>query len=94
MERYKIKIYQAPIECDFCFRSYNKDRFDFSQYKEVYNGEVSVNSEENVLEEIYTIFNCDPPIDYHGRSLSVSDIVYYNNAYYYCDIIGWQRIKI
>lgn len=94
MKNYKIKIYQVPISCDFCFRGYAKDKFDFSQYIEVYDGEVLVNPDENVLEEIYTIFNCDHPINYHGRSLSVSDIVYYNNTYYYCDIIGWQRIKI
>lgn len=96
MKNHNVKIYQLPIECDFCFKGYNKDEFDFSKYEKVYDGEVGLNEEEykeSMLEEIFSIFNCDIPEDYSGRSLSVSDVVCFDGEYYYCDIIGWQRVE-
>jgi len=44
------------------------------------------------LEELFTKFNIHHPEDFRGHSLSVSDIVYINNEYWYCDSLGWEKI--
>lgn len=48
----------------------------------------------DVLEALYERFNIYAPIDYRGRMMSVSDIVVLDgNRAYYCDSIGWSRVK-
>lgn len=44
---------------------------DAGIYGKVFEGEIDAKD----LEEIYEIFNLDKPDGYHGRSLSVSDVV-------------------
>lgn len=49
------------------------------------------------LEEIYKEFNTNPPADFKGRSLSVSDVVEVVSSwsidpgFYFCDSIGFKR---
>lgn len=68
---------------------------DPSLYDEVYNGEVSCKT----LEDIYTLFNTQPPPFFRGHSLSVSDVVEVienkNNdlhGAFFCDSIGFESI--
>ena len=65
-------------------------KFDISQYKKVYEGEVQ--EEKNILhtlESIFEKFNLHHPSDFHGHSLSVSDVVVLDGVDYYCDSYGW-----
>jgi len=93
------KIYQVdPHDCDYAFEwwSWARDRFNFKDYKLVYEGEVSdsayAKGNDYVLERLFTKFNIDHPKDFRGHSLSVSDIVELDGKYYYCDNVGWTDI--
>ena len=50
-----------------------------------------------VLERIFESYNDDLPSDYHGRSVSLSDVVeLYDDegrSYYYCDTAGFVPVK-
>lgn len=103
-------IYQLPVEKDYTFRGWNEaeEKFDFSDYKTVYSGElvdvveyagkttVCNDNDRKVLEELYVQFNANHPSGYTGRSLSVSDIVAViresGTKYYYCDNFGWTEV--
>ena len=68
--------------------------FDINQYKKVYEGEVQ--EEKNLLhtlETIFRIFNLNHPFDFHGSSLSVSDVVNVDGINYYCDDYGWVNTE-
>ena len=91
----KFEIYQIKnIEAPYAFMGYdyaikhglsmNKD------YSLVYEGEIE---EGKGLEDIFYMFNVNRPEDFKGHSLSVSDIVKLGNKLYYCNSIGWKRIK-
>lgn len=104
-------IYQLPVEKEYTFRDWEevKGRFHFSDYKQVYKGELvdSVQygekitpcnkDDRSVLEDLYVKFNVNHPEDFTGRSLSVSDIVAVirkdGTKYYYCDSFGWEDIS-
>ena len=91
------KIYQTdPHDCDYCFEwwSWAKDRFNFKDYKLVYEDVIIPNEGpiENTLEELFEVFNVERPADFKGHSLSVSDIVELDGHYYYCDNVGWLDI--
>ena len=49
-----------------------------------------------LLEQLYQKFNCAQPMDYHGHSLSVSDVILLNQAgkisAHYVDSIGFREI--
>ena len=65
-------------------------KFDISQYKKVYEGEVQ--EEKNLLhtlESIFEKFNLRHPSDFHGQALSVSDVVVLDGVSYYCDSYDW-----
>ena len=42
--------------------------------------------------ELFELFNLNHPKDFHGHSLSVSDIVELNGVNYYCDAMGWVKL--
>lgn len=101
MTNYSISIYQCPAETEYCFRDYDENKFNFSDYEIVYEGNFisthiwnETNSENEVLELIFEQFNSEYPRNYEGRSLSVSDIVCVNGRYYYCEPMGWYRLDI
>ena len=67
---------------------------DAGIYGKVFEGEIDAKD----LEEIYEIFNLDKPDGYHGRSLSVSDVVAVRDPdskkidYFFCDSIGFKKV--
>ncbi len=53
---------------------------------------------DTMLEEIYTKFNIDHPKDFHGHSLSVSDIIVIRQngivSCHYVDSIGFKELHL
>lgn len=77
--------------------------FDFHDYKKVYDGEVSLdgyNSPRIACEDLFCKFNRTDfnkvPDDFHGRSMSVSDIVVFygkeSKSVWYCDGFGFLEL--
>lgn len=95
----EIKIYQINLDKDadrIAFESLNRtfkyqhsNKIKSEIYDKVYEGNVEA---EN-LEDIFYIFNCKRPEDYRGRSLSVSDIVEFENRFYFCDSYGFKEVS-
>ena len=69
-------------------------KFDISQYKKVYEGEVTEMTDLfYMLESIFRKFNHRYPSDFYGHSLSVSDVVNVDGINYYCDSYGWVNTE-
>lgn len=69
--------------------------FNFHQYKLVWEDEVEYVDgavEEAILDFLFTTFNIAHPKNYHGRSMSTSDVVELDGTKYYCDSFGWEKI--
>ncbi len=66
---------------------------DPANYELVYTAPLT---ERDSLESIYTRFNVDRPADFHGHSLSVSDIVVLHqdgkDTAHYCDRFGFSQV--
>lgn len=101
----EIRIYQINLERD-------KDRVAFESLDQlqhiqdspqpdpaVYDKTYEESVECSNLEQVYVKFNQAHPAEYHGRSLSVSDIVEVVSApetepgFYFCDSIGFQKVS-
>ena len=95
-----IEIWQASINCRYKFRSYNKEQFNIKDYVHIYSGiiETIQKDEEAFLEDIFYIFNQSHPKDYHGASLSVSDLICIINNnhkdWWYVNSIGFIKINL
>lgn len=99
-----IRIYQIDPERDhllLMFEDFERmakrqgsHEVDASIYGKVFEGEVDADN----LEDVYEIFNLDKPDGFHGRSMSVSDVVavrdpgFGKTDYYFCDSIGFKKI--
>ena len=99
-----VKLYQIDMERDqnrICFMDYSSlpqfqhtQAIDSAIYDKVFNGELQTES----LEGLYEIFNLHHPEGYHGRSMSVSDVVQISGAkgiadgFYFCDSIGFKAV--
>ena len=64
-------------------------------YKQVYAGYCNLNES---VEDIFMRFNLSQPYDYTARSLSVSDVIVYENDFgekesYFIDCIGYKYLK-
>ena len=100
---YQVDFLDDDTLPDFVFRDYEEalklhPNFNevFKFYKQVYNDTIDSeygNNKNHVLEELFRIFNCEIPDNYRGRSLSVSDIVFLDGSYYYCNSDGWEEIR-
>ena len=69
--------------------------FSMWEYRLVWEGETETADDtldEAVLDELFTEFNIAHPKNYHGRSMSTSDVVELDGVKYYCDSIGWVKI--
>lgn len=44
------------------------------------------------MEEVFHLFNFDHPVDFTGRSMSVSDVVETDGKFYFCDSVGFREI--
>lgn len=72
--------------CGFCFNW---------EYKLVWEGEEETMEDtdnEAILDLLFTTFNVAHPKNYHGRSMSVSDVVELDGVKYFCDSFGWVKI--
>ena len=95
----ELKILQTNNR-NYVFMDYEfakAHEFNIGDYEEVYNTELPDYTEfgmldEEVLEEMFEIFNVRHPKDYKARSLSVSDIVILGQKKFYCDTWGWKKI--
>jgi len=47
-----------------------------------------------LLEKMFNTFNQERPTDFLGHSLSVSDLVEIDGAYYFCDSFGWVEVAV
>ena len=98
-----IKIYQINREqdydkvqfmsMDFLLQLYGHQDIDSSIYDRVFSGKVDCET----LEDVYVMFNTNHPFGYHGRSLSVSDVVEVvlpdeDSVFYFCDSIGFRNV--
>lgn len=71
------------------------ETIDLDLYSIVYESEVEVVSGVEpirVLEQLFELFNINHPVDYRGRSMSVSDLVELEDRFYYCDSIGFVDV--
>ena len=100
--KHNYKIYQLEIH-DFVKKAYaswdwlNKyfGGFNMDGYKEVWEDEIETPDEtqaESVLEVLFEKFNFAHPKNYHGRSMSTSDVVLLDGVKYYCNSFGWVKI--
>ena len=102
----KIKIYQINMDRDvnrICFMSWGWLRshggyagwcdprgvIGKEPYDMVWEGE----SDTDDLDRIFTRFNTQLPEDFHGRSLSCSDIVETPAGLFFCDSVGWVPVR-
>lgn len=92
----KYKILQLNEDHkDQLFMAYRHNGEDVrkSWYNEVYSGEVDPkNSIMTTLEKLFYIFNRCHPSDFRGHSISMSDVVYLDGKYYYCDSFGFKEL--
>lgn len=96
----KVEIYQTKHD-GLLFRSYDmvrdKSLIKKENYEKVYAFEGSINyGDESVsekLELIFSAFNRNHPIGFKGHSLSVSDVVYLNGEYFFCDSFGFKKVE-
>ena len=95
----KFRIYQiVNIHNPYIFMDYDYAKthdFNIGDYHMVYDGEMNANLPiDTALELIYRHFNVNQPLDYGGRSLSVSDIVEIDRKFWYCNDSGWIILPI
>ena len=93
--KYKIKQIKDVENCAYAFKHYEwaKNVIDLKDYEVVYEGELDYPEMPNALEELFEIFNVRRPEDFKGRSMSISDIVEIDGKNYYCDFVGWEKLK-
>lgn len=73
-----------------------EDKVNLRDYLEVYGGETRdiYDSEEELLEYLFRVFNTTYPPNFKGQSISVSDIVEVNSGWWYCDSIGFVKLGL
>lgn len=69
-------------------------KVDLNNYDEVHKDVAYNDSITEILENLFSQFNTVYSEGYKGRSMSVSDIVMIDGAYYYCNPFGWLRIEL
>ena len=70
--------------------------FSMNDYEKVYEGEIDASMTcQATAERLFEKFNINRPEDFHGHSMSVSDIVVLgdNRVKLYCEPIGFRRIS-
>ena len=94
-----IRLYQINRERDeerrallsteaLARRGFGPKVIDSSIYDCVFEGTVDCSD----LEEVYTLFNVDPPENFSGHSMSVSDVVVEGRTAFFCDSIGFRQV--
>lgn len=95
--KYRIWQIKDIRKCPYAFRSWEEAKgFTMEDYAPVYGGVVETENHEEALEELFYVFNMEHPRDYHGRSMSGSDVVVLFDEdtprRFYCDEFGWKEI--
>lgn len=95
-----LQLKNVPENHFYCFMSLDslkKHNLEFSldRYRVVYCDTIDTDclNIHEFLESMFTKFNINHPKDFRGHSLSVSDVVYINNGYWFCDDFGWKKIS-
>jgi len=94
----KFEIYQLPNNHPRIFRPYESLNSDprLSDYRPVYEGNTEDYSDwdfmNGILEDLFYVFNESKPLDYKGRSLSVSDVIVIGDNAFYVDCVGFRRL--
>lgn len=92
---YKILQIKDIKSCPYLFDDYKyakNNGFTLEDYRVVYQGKIDAPSHEEALDRLFAQFNINRPEDFHGHSMSVSDIVQINGINYYCDSLGWTTL--
>ena len=90
-----IRIYQLDDKNQyairFLFEPYDRVNGDLTLdlYKVVYECEVE---DDTGLDNIYSMFQSPRLEGFRGHSLSISDIVFMDDEYFYCDDYGWKDV--
>ena len=103
--KHEYKIYQLDVHNKDVIRDHKMYEpwgmlnrtagFNFHQYNLVWEDEIEFmdgTDEEAILDFLFHDFNLAHPKNYHGRSMSVSDVVVLDGVMYYCDSFGWEKI--
>lgn len=61
-------------------------------YDQVYRDFIEASSPDEAKAKLFRQFNIDHPDDFTGRSMSISDILYLDERYWYCDFIDFQDV--
>lgn len=80
------------------FQGLGKEKLNLSWYKKVCTSQLQRKdcNDTDISEILWAVFqkyNLDIPKDFRGHSLSVSDIVVIGSHIYYCQPLGWKRLK-
>lgn len=93
---FEFSIYQTKAAYAFLSLENARGKFNLNDYEKVYSGTIEEQSNFHALHRLYFIFNLNHPVDYKGRSLSVSDIVELKtkqlHELYYCNPFGWIKV--
>lgn len=88
----KDKFYDyAFFGYDDVIRHHGEGSVTIDNYDKVYEFEMQSSSEWR-LDDLFEIFNTNRPSDFHGHSMSVSDVVEVDGVFWYCDDIGWKKL--
>lgn len=93
----KVKLFQIAPEKDRNNLMFMNYEFTMehggiceSTYELVFDGNLDVKR----LDNIFYIFNCELPVGYRGRSMSVSDVVWAEGlGTFFCDSVGYKPIE-
>lgn len=86
-----VEIYQLPSGHRDLFEE-NVGRLPEHKRVYVYNLKKDYGTIMQLLEHIYMELNINHPEDFHGHSLSVSDIVRVDGIDYQCEAIGFKML--
>lgn len=108
-ERTRLEAYfMQSLEVDLLLRACPDEEDTIHQivnllvdYEILYRGNLPIGKrsvpQPELLEQLYQKFNCAQPMDYHGHSLSVSDVILLNQAgktsAHYVDSIGFRELS-
>ena len=99
MITFKIHQIKDIGATDYAFRGFDPKKFNFKDYEERYEMEFVSGMEQTdleICETIFTIFNLRRPEDFKGHSLSMSDVIELtrngSTKFYYCDMCGFSKL--
>lgn len=93
--KYQILQIKDWENSDYLFAgwSWAKKFFNLKDYQVMYEGEIEETSTKNALEAIFVKFNVNPPKDFRGSSLSVSDVIKLGTKYYFVDNVDFVEVR-